>query len=378
VTELDREFVKKLAGWSGNGIPVSSLYLDVDGRRYPRRQDYELRADQLCHRLREDASGRAREARRSVERDSARITSFIREMDRGPTRGVALFSSHSAGLWEDVLLPRPVPDKATLAERPYVLPLETILETQEAFCTVLVDREKARIFLSRLGRIREQTGVFDDVPGQHDQGGWSQARYQRHIEEHVGKHLKHVAEVLLRFFKRRGFDHLIVAGPEEVVPEFERDLHDYLRRRIVGRTTLAMTATPEEVLERSLAIEEVVERTRQGEVLQRLQSEAAAGRHAVTGLPAVLGALSEGRVEALVVPFGFEADGFRCTSCGRLAMRGRTCPTCRGPLEPITDVVERAVALALQQNARVETIRPANNNDNGEGQLREVGALLRY
>src|SRR5207245_2033727 len=109
-------------------------------------------------------------------------------------------------------------------------------------------REKARIFLAKMGQIREVSDLFDDVPGQHEQGGWSQARYQRHIEEHVGRHLKRVAEVLLRFFKRRNFDHLILAGPEEILPQFEQALHDYLRQRVVARTTLAMTATPADVL----------------------------------------------------------------------------------------------------------------------------------
>ena len=31
-------------------------------------------------------------------------------------------------------------------------------------------------------------------PGKHDQGGWSQARYQRHIEHLVYDHLRHVAD----------------------------------------------------------------------------------------------------------------------------------------------------------------------------------------
>src|SRR5213078_1258943 len=101
----------------------------------------------------------------------------------------ALFSSFGAGLWEDVLVPRPVKDRAAVAPHPYVMPLEALVETYESFCTVLVDREKARIFLARMGQIREERGVFDDVPGKHDQGGWSQARYQRHIEDHVGRHL---------------------------------------------------------------------------------------------------------------------------------------------------------------------------------------------
>jgi peptide chain release factor subunit 1 len=372
--DIDREFLRRLADWSAKGAPVSTLYLDVDGRRYPRRQDYMVRAEELCHQLRRQSEGMGREARASVEKDGARFMDFLRALDRGGTRGLALFSSSDAGLWEEVLVPRPLADRATLADHPYVLPLEALVETYESFCTALVDREKARIFLARMGRIEEQTDVFDEVPGRHDQGGWAQARFQRHIDDHAAQHLKHVAEVLMALYKRRKFDHLILAGPEELVPELERALHDYLKRRIAARTTMPLTASVNEVLERSLAVEENIEAERERSVVERVRAEAAAGRQGVTGLEGVLRALNEGRVDTLVVPLGASHEGARCVVCGRLALEGSTCVTCGGALEQVPDVVESAVEAALRQSSRVETLTMANDMAGA----REVGALLRY
>jgi peptide chain release factor subunit 1 len=257
-----------------------------------------------------------------------------------------------------------------------VLPLEALLETYETFCTCLVDREKARIFLARMGEIAEQTDVFDDVPGQHDQGGWSQGRFQRHIEEHVGRHFKHVGDVLLALHKWRRFDHLILAGTEEVIAGFEPGLHDYLKQRIAARINLSMAATPQEVLDRSVQIEERVEAERERLIVERLVAESAAGRQAVRGLPGVLGALNEGRVETLVVPFGMSREGMRCTKCGRLSIGGRRCNVCRGDLEAVRDIVDHAVAAALQQGARVETLTMLNSGP-GTGH-HDIGALLRY
>jgi peptide chain release factor subunit 1 len=373
--DADREFVRKLAEWTSPGVPVSSLYLDVDGRRYPRRQDYLLRAEELCHALRRQAEELDREARSSVAGDVQRFLAFLGGLDRGATRGVALFSSSRGALWEQVRVPRPLADRATLGDHPNVLPLEALIEVSESFCTVLVDREKARIFLVRMGRIEERTDVLDEVPGRHDQGGWSQSRYQRHIEVHASQHLKHVADVLLRLYKQRRFDHLIVAGPDELVPEFERVLHDYLRRRVTAREHLPITASVDVVLERSLAVEERIEADRERRVLERLHAEAAAGRQGVTGLVRVLEALNEGRVETLVVPMGLSREGRRCVRCGRLAADGSACPTCGGSLERVPDVVERAVAAALRQSSRVETLSMADPPGDG-GQ--EIGALLRY
>jgi hypothetical protein len=47
---------------------------------------------------------------------------------------------------------------------------------------------------------------------------------------------------------------------------------------------------------------------------------------------------------------------------------------CGGPTEPVMDVVESAVAKALRQSSRVETLTVMN----GEGALTDVGALLRF
>jgi peptide chain release factor subunit 1 len=375
VAELDRDLVRKLAEWSSEGAPVSSLYLDVDGRRYPRKQDYLVRAEELGHRLRSQAHELDRDDRTSVEADAARILDYLRALDRGSTRGVALFSCSRAGLWEDVPAPRPLKDGVAIDDHPHVLPLEVLLDTHQSFCTVLVDREKARIFRARLGRIQEEGDVFDEVPGQHDQGGWSQSRYQRHIGEHVAGHLKHVAEVLLRYLERRGFDHLILAGPQEVVAEFERHLHDYVSRRIVARTSLPVTASAAEVLERSLAVEEEMEKQRERGVIERLFAEAIAGRQAVTGMAPVLDALNDGRVGTLVVPFSWESKGVRCSECGRLAESGGRCRTCGGPTDPVPDVVEAAVAAALKQSASVETVTLAGREALDSA---GIGAFLRY
>ena len=373
--QLDASFLRSLADWPADGAPVTSVYLDVDGRRWPRRQDYETRGERLLETLVGRTDAMERGNARSVMADVAKVRDAIGRLDRGTTRGLAFFSCSHAALWEEVRLPRPVPDRARVAAHAHVLPLEALLQTYESFCTVIVDRSRARLFLSRVGAIAEEDDVFDEVPGQHDQGGWSQARYQRHIEELVAQHLKHVGDLLLTYFKRRGFDHLILAGPEEIVPQFERTLHDYLRRRVVARLTLPMTASADEVLARSLTVEESREEQRERRTVERLLAEASAGRQGVLGVPKVLRALNDGRVETLVVPHAFEHAGSRCSDCGRLAATGRRCDTCGGRLEAVADVVEEAVAAALSQSARVETLS-FTGIDVLDGQ--RIGAILRY
>lgn len=374
----DRERLRALADWDTGGLPVTTLYLDVDGRRRPRRRDFARRADDLAGLAVDESRTSGRDAHRSVRGDARRIRSFVNGFDRrGPVRGLALFSCSSAGLWQDVEISRPVRDGVRVGTRPHLLPLEALLELAETFCTALVDRERARIFLSSLGEIEEVSRLLDDVPGRHDQGGWAQARLQRHIETHVQRHLKHVADVLLRIQRRRPFDHLVLAGPEEAVAELERDLHDYSRRKVLGRLSLSMAASPEDVRDLLMELEVELEARREREAVKRLVSEAASGTgRVVTGMEDTLSALEANRAEVLVVARDLRAAGVRCERCGHRAPADpdRPCEVCGGPVAEVPDLVEEAVEAALRQRSRVETVSDGDR-------LREVGgvgALLRF
>jgi peptide chain release factor subunit 1 len=376
VASPDRGLVRGLASWDPGQAPVTTLYLDTDGRRYPRRTAYLTRAEDLLRSAKERARELDRPASDSACRDVARIRTYLRdEFDRRGTRGVAVFSSSSAGLWRAVPLPQPVRDRASLGPRPDVVPLEALVELAETSCVAIVDRARARILVTTLGEIEEVTDILDEVPGQHDQGGWAQRRLQRHIEDHVLRHLKRVADAVLRLHQRRGFDHLLLAGPDEVVGELERDLHDYVRRTVAGRLPLAMSASLPEILERVMDVERDLEARREREAVERVVGEAAArtGR-AVGGLSETLDALERGRVDTLVVSADLQAQGVRCRSCGHVAMEGDRCPACGSGTESAPDLVEEAVEMALRQRCRVETVADGD----GLERLGGIGALLRF
>lgn len=373
--DLDQRLLRTLAGWEPDGVPVTSVYLTVDGRRYPRKSDYEVRLDELLRQARSRSEALGPEAVRWVEQDLRAISAYVRDdFERGDTRGLALFASSGAGLWEEVRVPRPVRDRAVAGARADLLPLEQVLDTYHPICAILVDSAKARVFVCELGRIREVSVVEDEVPGRHDQGGWAQMRMQRHVDDHRQKHLKNVAETAFRVYKAHPFDHLILAGPAEAHIELERELHDYLRQRVRARMSLQMTASQDELLARCVEVEEALEGERERELVQRLMEASAAGGSAVTGVGTTLGALGEGRVGELVVWVDLSLPGGVCPSCGRLAEHMGRCAACGGRLEMVPDVVEAAVAEAFRQGCRVETVVDGSDLE----PLGGIGALLRY
>ena len=86
----------------------------------------------------------------------------------------------------------------------------------------LVNRRDARIFRGSPDEPREIEQIHDEVFGQHDQGGWSQSRYQRGIEKEKDDHLKNTGDALMRHFKQQPFQRLIVGGPARWRPTSSR------------------------------------------------------------------------------------------------------------------------------------------------------------
>jgi peptide chain release factor subunit 1 len=374
MTELDRGLLRKLADWEPGEVPITSVYLNVDGRRLPRRVDYQVRLDELLRRARDQSTGLGRDAARSVERDVTTMSDYVRdEFERGDVRGIAMFSSNAAGFWEVVPVPRPVHDRAIVAPQADLLPLEAMLETYRPTCAALVDFTSARLFVVELGRVTEVTDLRDDVPNRHDQGGWAQMRMQRHVDDHRAKHLKRVAEDLFTLSRRRPFEHLVLAGPAEAHRDLEGNLHDYLRQRVRGTVTLPMGATSAEVLSRVLEIEEAIERDREQGAIARLARAAGANDHGIAGLGPTLEALADGRVGELVVSIELSIPGARCRSCGRLAPTPGPCPTCGVEMDHVPDVVESAVASAYRSGANVESVA-----GDGLEPFGGIGAILRF
>jgi peptide chain release factor subunit 1 len=144
---------------------------------------------------------------------------------------------------------------------------------------------------------------------------------------------------------------------------------------VVGRVALDVENTHADEV-RAAAAEQIAaaERRRDDQALQAFAQEFARDGRAAAGLPAVLVALTEQRVETLLVDQGFRAPGVKCPRCGWLGTEGATCPADGTPTEPFDDVVEEAVERALTTSAAVRVLR-----DRPElASHRHIAAILRF
>jgi peptide chain release factor subunit 1 len=257
----------------------------------------------------EEAEGLGHEERLALRADVDRV----RDVLRGPglasngTHGLAVFACGPADVLEVVRLPHPIESRAIVDDRACVEPLVRT-DASERWCVLLVNRKTARIFVGTAAGLDEVDHIEGDTHRQHDQGGWSQKRYQRSVEQEKLNHLGQALDTLFALFKRRPFDHLVVGAPEELVTEVEEKLHPYLRARLAGRlgidvensSTAEVSAAAAEVIDRHVA---AVER----EALDRMQQGIGRGDRGVSRPEPVMEALRQARVEILLLAEDFDA-----------------------------------------------------------------------
>src|SRR5439155_15954820 len=196
---------------------------------------------------------------------------FEREFDASGTRGVAVFSASAIDFFDVHRLARPIRSEVAIDDSPFIEPL-TSVPGGDGYCVLLVNRQVARILCGGADGMREVIRIVDDVHRWHDQGGWSQARYQRGIQKETKDHLKHACEELFKLSKRGIVQRLIIASPEEMRGEVEGTLHSYLRDGIAGSLDLDVQARPAAVAREAPAMTERSDRGRGRERLDCLSS----------------------------------------------------------------------------------------------------------
>ena len=215
------------------GHRVVSLYLDLDPERFAtppaRASQISSLIDEAAREVERDDDLR-HEERIALREDLQRIRSFLLS-PQAPFKGaraLAVFCSSRDDLFETVQLTRPLPGRVVVDKTPYVEPMIAVVQ-QRRWLVALVNRRSARLLAGSPDTLRERVRVEDNVHGKHDQGGWSQANYERSVEKDVDDHLRNIAGIVNGRWRAERFDRLALGGPQEIVPRFEELLADDVR-----------------------------------------------------------------------------------------------------------------------------------------------------
>jgi len=368
--------LRQLAGFRAENGCATSLYLNLDPSEVPTAGDAQTRMSALLSTAEKvDRKDLTHEQRGALKADFERIARwFDDDFNRDGARGVVVFAAGLDNFWTTLALPEAVPDRFKVGHELFLAPLVRVVARADGTIVAVVGREQGQLYRLSAGRLQELGDYSDETPGRHDQGGWSQGRYQRHIEHLVQEHVKDVAEVLDRSRRRLHVPKIVLVCSEEMRSEFLDALSTEAREADVGWAPAEAHAGPAQLLETITPVLEEAEAKDEADVLARWREDAGRGTRAASGWEQTLEAASDGRVEMLLFQDGVDHQAFRCPACGRAAATGGSCPLDGTSLEPTDAGLDLAVHQTLAHGGEVWAIRHQQDLAPVEG----IGALLRF
>jgi peptide chain release factor subunit 1 len=379
-TVVTEGLLRELAGFhAANGCAIS-LFLDFDPSETPtvpaEKTKFHARLLEWERLAAEKAEGKGRDCRLALRDDFARLEDWgENDFDRDGARALAIFSSSGDGLFRIVPLVDPVRDSWDVGPDLDLAPLVPQLGRGNGALVAVVSRERGVVYRLENGSLEEIADESDDVPGQHDQGGWSQARYQRHIDNVVQRHLKAVGEEIERTTHDRNV-RIVGVGPEEIRSSFEEALSKEAREAIVGWVTADQHASPHELLAAVQPVLDEAHAREEAALLERLEAREGRGDPAATGWAETLEAASDARVDTLFLEERVEHPAFVCPRDGRAYAADGECPLDGAKLERRDDGANVAVHRTIANGGRIVVV--------GQGALGPskvvggIAALLRF
>lgn len=373
---LDTNDLRRLAEMDTHPHPTLSLYLDLGQSREARLlslgQMFKRKEQQLAD------NGKA-PALKVLGQEQERVTRLVEELPVGPHRGLALFACQPRDLFSVYTFPLNLADRLELDPNPYIRPLVALAQDHCRALIVLLDQRQARFFLGHQGELEELATARVDNPGLSLERDGSQGRagdnqVARKNEEGLSHYYKQINQTLMDLMRERDCRELILGGSKTRLEHFAPQLHPYLAQRLAGSFILDRSASPAAVAEQARAVQAQARRRRQERLLQNLADNLGPNGQAATGLNQVLASLYENQVHTLLVRKGFATPGGACPACGRLRHVDGPCPLCGQTMHPVGDIVNLALARALDSGAEVEQVEGASALD----QLGGIAALLRY
>jgi peptide chain release factor subunit 1 len=371
--------LRELAEFRAEKGCAISFYLDLDPRTTPTAGDAATRISALLtdgeRHAETNNRGLTHDQRLALKQDFSRIRDyFTNEFDRDGAHGAAIFSAGMDNVWRPRALIESVPDRVRVGREFHLAPLVPLVGRGEGAIVAFVARERGQLFRLRAGRLDEILDRTDDVPGRHDQGGWSQARFQRHIEKLVAEHLKEVAEELDRRVRRMRSPKVIVVSSEETRSEFEELVSSATKSALVGWTSADAHASAQKLLELTSPILDAARGKEEAALIDRWREEAGRGGRAASGWADVLEAASDARVEVLLYEEGTDHEAWQCPACGRLSVTGGQCPLDGTETDRRDDGLDLTEHQTVAHGGTVWAVTAREDLGPAEG----VGALLRY
>ena len=327
----------RLANFPATTYPVISLYLDGRPGQHGHEHYGVFVRKELAARVR--AWHERSPERDSFHRDVDRILAWLHNEARPSANGLAIFACAGANdFFEALQLDVPVERHEIFVEAtPRLLPLARLADRYRRCAAVVVDSHAARILVFGAGALEAVGEIEGEKTRRSEAGGWSQARFQRHVDNFTLRHVKEVADVLDDVTRMERIDHVVLAGEDATVALMREHLPKHLDAMVVEVARMEASAGDAEVRERTLeAMRAAAAREEAERVAQTLDAQRSGGLGAA-GLEETFAALVNGQVHELLI----SAD-----TAGIPDIGGR----------PSAEIADELVTMARRTSARVSFV----------------------
>lgn len=382
------KLMEKLVAFEPNGFSVLSVYLNAEAGGEGRDEFQTWLKNELSER-RGDFAEESSE-RESFEKGVARIINFLETEVEDSAQGIAIFAcSGDDEFFESVQIEVPFPNNRLLIfDRPHVFPLARAIDQNPAYVALWADTNKANIYVFGGDTIDAETDAenqVEEIQNTETQrtkvGRWSQARFQRHIENFHLKHAKEVIDEVEVLMRKRKIEHLILCGDETgIIPILREQLPKAVEESVIGVLNLSQYDSQEKIHNETLELMRKFDADKDEERIRRVfdTAKAAAGLGTI-GVKDTLTALSNGQVEELVMSASFDEIKYRRKDVEEVLEAyapgddnsvGDELPEAGEPRQ----IADELIIRALNSAAKIYFIEDSEQIR----QLGGVGAVLRY
>ena len=221
------EKIEELEAVKGRHTELVSVYI-------PAGQNINTVSKQLESEKSTASNIKSKQTRTSVIDSLERIIRELKNYKQTPDNGLALFAGNVSekqgtqdiGLWV-IEPPKPLKVRMYRCDQTFVLePLKEILQIEEVYGLLVIDRKDATIGLLEGKQIKVLRKLSSGVPGKIKAGGQSAARFARITEGLAKEFFRRVAEAMKEiFFEMPRLKGILVGGPIPTKEEFLEQGH---------------------------------------------------------------------------------------------------------------------------------------------------------
>lgn len=375
---ITRDIIRELADFqSPEGEAITFYFQPNTPQDKSHRQEAILVKDLVKEAMRRaERSGK----NGSVRADLMRILDLSERLYGNQGKAKAVFACASKDFWREFDVPVRSLSSTGLQmnSRFHLRPLAELTESLEKTCVCLADRSKVRFFEMQGEEIHEAEGFIDEFRGHRSDGfeGFDAGHVERKMDNDASNHFKRMAERLLDRYGNNKCDHIMIGCRDEVWPMIERQLHPYIRQRLVGHFVIdPAVPSADEVRQHAIKLLEQHRRGRHQGLLTAVLDQARANNNGALGLRRVLRSLEQGEIQSLLLGEGFSAEGVECPNCGHIDMRMvPACAVCGQKTHDIDDLTDALIGRALR--SRIDIVHVEANPEFQKAG--NIGALLRF